>query len=92
MRGWSSRLTPFPRRSTLVDRGIRSRDSRHRRPGTAFLAKQKLPAPSARGVAHAPSLLLPVSAARASVSVLVRVPYSPPRRSGRGGTPIPVDV
>ena len=28
-----------------------------------------------------------VGPVRASVSVLVRVPYSPPRRSGRGGTP-----
>ena len=81
-------FNPLPTSVTCIP----PRDSRHRRPGTAFLAKQKLPAPSARGVAHAPGLLLPVSATRARrflFSVLVRVPYLPPRvrRSGRGGTP-----
>ena len=41
---------------------------------------------------HAKPQFARVGRARASVSVPVRVPYSPPRRSGRGGTPIPIDV
>ena len=63
-------------------------------PERLFWRKQKLPRrPQRSGCSPRPKPpFARVGRARASVSVPVRVPYSPPRRSGRGGTPIPVDV
>ena len=86
-------LNPLP---TPVSRMIPGPRPPGQPPPTArndFSSQTKATSPQRSGCSPRPKPpFARVGRARASVSVPVRVPYSPPRRSGRGGTPIPIDV
>ena len=87
-------LTPFPAYPMYtwgweIGHGVHATDG----PERLFWPETKATRPQRSGCRPRPKPpFARVGRVRASVSVPVRVPYSPPRRSGRGGTPIPVDV